>query len=214
MQMLLGKKIGMTQVYNEQGSLLPVTVIQAGPCIVMQVKTVKTDGYNAVQLGYDEIKAVRRKKPEVGHSKKAGTTAKKYVKEMRLPNGEEPAYKIGDSITVSAFADIKTVDVTGVSKGKGFAGVMKRYRFGGMPGSHGTERKHRSAGSQSGHGTDRGHGGNIKKGKRMSGHMGNVRVTTKNHKVVLIDQEKNLLVVKGPVSGAAGSYVTVRSAKG
>jgi large subunit ribosomal protein L3 len=214
MQMLLGKKIGMTQVYNEQGSLLPVTVIQAGPCVVMQVKTVKTDGYNAVQLGYDETKASRRKKPEVGHSKKAGTTAKKYVKEMRLPNGEEPAYKVGDSITVLAFADTKTVDVTGVSKGKGFAGVMKRYRFGGMPGSHGTERKHRSAGSQSGHGTDRGHGGNIKKGKRMSGHMGNVRVTTKNHKVVLIDQEKNLLVVKGPVSGAAGSYVTVRSAKG
>jgi large subunit ribosomal protein L3 len=214
MQMLLGKKIGMTQVYNEQGSLLPVTVIQAGPCVVMQVKTVKTDGYNAVQLGYDEVKASRRKKPEVGHSQKAGTTAKKYVKEMRLPNGEEPAYKVGDSITVLAFADIKTVDVTGVSKGKGFAGVMKRYRFGGMPGSHGTERKHRSAGSQSGHGTDRGHGGNIKKGKRMSGHMGNVRVTTKNHKVVLIDQEKNLLVVKGPVSGAAGSYVTVRSAKG
>ncbi len=214
MQMLLGKKIGMTQVYNEQGSLLPVTVIQAGPCIVMQVKTVKTDGYNAVQLGYDEIKAVRRKKPEVGHSQKAGTTAKKYVKEMRLPDGEEPAYKVGDSITVSAFADIKTVDVTGVSKGKGFAGVMKRYRFGGMPGSHGTERKHRSPGSQSGHGTDRGHGGNIKKGKKMSGHMGNVRVTTKNHKVVLIDQEKNLLVVKGSVSGAAGSYVTVRSAKG
>jgi len=214
MQMLLGKKIGMTQVYNEQGSLLPVTVIQAGPCIVMQVKTVKIDGYNAVQLGYDEIKAIRRKKPEVGHSKKAGTTPKKYVKEMRLPGGEEPAYKVGDSITVSAFADIKAVDVTGVSKGKGFAGVMKRYRFGGMPGSHGTERKHRSAGSQSGHGTDRGHGGNIKKGKRMSGHMGNVRVTTKNHKVVSIDQEKNLLVVKGPVSGAAGSYVTVRSAKG
>lgn len=214
MQMLLGKKVGMTQVYDEQGRLLPVTVIQAGPCIVMQVKTVKIDGYNAVQLGYDEIKAIRRKKPEVGHSKKAGTTPKKYVKEMRLPGGEEPAYKVGDSITVSTFADIKAVDVTGVSKGKGFAGVMKRYRFGGMPGSHGTERKHRSAGSQSGHGTDRGHGGNIKKGKRMSGHMGNVRVTTKNHKVVLIDQEKNLLVVKGPVSGAAGSYVTVRSAKG
>ena len=212
--MLLGKKIGMTQVYDEQGRLLPVTVIQAGPCTVMQVKTVKTDGYNAVQLGYDEIKPVRRKKPELGHAKKADTTPKKYIKEMRLPNSEEPKYKVGDSITVSAFADIETVDVTGTSKGKGFAGVMKRYRFGGMPGSHGTERKHRSPGSQSGHGTDRGHGGNIKKGKRMSGHMGNVRVTTKNHKVVLVDQEKNLLVVKGPVSGAAGSYVTVHDAKG
>jgi large subunit ribosomal protein L3 len=214
MQMLLGKKVGITQVYDEQGRLLPVTVIQAGPCIVMQVKTVKTDGYNAVQLGYDDKKAIRRKKPELGHAKKAGATVKKYIREMRLPEGEEPKYKVGDSITVSTFADIKTVDVTGVSKGKGFAGVMKRYRFGGMPGSHGTERKHRSPGSQSGHGTDRGHGGNIKKGKRMSGHMGNRRVTTKNHKVVSIDQERNLLVVKGPVSGASGGYVTVRSAKG
>ena len=214
MMMLLGKKIGMTQVYDESGKLLPVTVIQAGPCAVTQVKTIKSDGYNAIQLGYDDVKSSRRKQSEIGHTKKAETSPKRFTKEMRLPKETEPKYKAGDSLTVSVFADVKTVDVIGTSKGKGFTGPMKRYGFGGMPASHGTERKHRSPGSQSGHGTDRGHGGNIKKGKKMGGHLGNSRITVKNHKLVSVNEEKHLLVVKGSVPGPAGGYVIVRSSKG
>lgn len=213
MAMLLGKKIGMTQVYDESGKLLPVTVIQAGPCTVMQVKMTKTDGYNAVQLGFDGIKPSRRKNSQIGHSKKAKTEPKKFVREMRLPNEVKPEYKIGDSITVRVFAENEYVDVLGTSKGKGFTGVMKRYGFGGFPASHGTERKHRAAGSIASFGTDSGHGGNIKKGKRMAGHMGNCKVTAKNHRLVAIDEKKNLLVVKGSVPGPAGGYCVVRSAQ-
>jgi large subunit ribosomal protein L3 len=211
--MLLGKKIGITQIYDEAGRLLPATVIHAGPCAVIQVKTVKTDGYNAVQLGYEDVKPSRRKKPQIEHAKKANSVPKRFVKEMRLPNDTEPQYKLGDSITVSVFAESKIVDVIGTSKGKGFQGVMKRHHFGGMPGSHGTERKHRSPGSIASHGTDRGHGGNIKKGKKMSGHMGHVRITVKNHGLISIDQEKNLLVIKGSVPGPDGGYVIIQSAK-
>ena len=211
--MLLGKKIGMTQVYDEQERLLPVTVIQAGPCIITQVKTVETDGYNAVQLGFDDVKASRKKKPAIGHAEKAKTTPKRFVREMRLANDAKTEFNLGDSMTVSVFADTKFVDVIGTSKGKGTAGVMKRYHFGGMPASHGTERKHRSPGSQAGYGTDRGHGGDIKKGKRMGGHMGAERVTVKTHRLVSVDQENNLLVIKGSVPGAAGGYVIVRTTK-
>lgn len=213
MAMLLGKKVGMTQVYDDAGKRSPVTVIQAGPCAVMQVKTVETDGYNAVQLGYDDVKPSQRKKPQTGHSEKAGATAKKFVKEMRLPSGVEPECKAGDSITVSVFAENEYVDVVATSKGKGFAGVMKRHGFGGFPGSHGTERKHRAPGSISSFASDAGHGGNLKKGKKMAGHMGCRQVTTKNHRLMMIDEEKNLLVVKGPVPGPADGYCIVRSAK-
>jgi large subunit ribosomal protein L3 len=213
MAMLLGKKVGMTQVYDESGKLLPVTVIQAGPCVVMQVKTAETDGYNAVQLGFDDVKPSRRKNPQVGHTQKANTTPKKFVKEMRLPEEVETEYKVGDSITVSVFAENKFVDVVGTSKGKGFAGVMKRHGFGGFPASHGTERKHRAPGSISSYASDAGHGGSPKKGKKMPGHMGNRRVTAKNHRLIEIDEEKNLLVVKGAVPGPAGCYCWVRSAK-
>ncbi|MHC4532307.1 MAG: 50S ribosomal protein L3 [Planctomycetota bacterium] len=211
--MLLGKKVGMTQVYDETGELLPVTVIQVGPCSVMQVKTVHTDGYNAVQLGYDDVKTSRRKNPQIGHAQKADAVPKRFVREMRLSNDVEPEYKVGDSVTVSAFAEDKYVDVMGTNKGKGFAGVMKRHGFHGFPASHGTERKHRAPGSISSFASDAGHGGSPKKGKKMAGHMGNRRVTTKNHGLVAIDEEKNLLVVKGPVPGPAGGYVVVRSAK-
>ena len=213
MAMLLGKKVGMTQVYDESGKLLPVTVIQAGPCVVMQVKTAETDGYNAIQLGFDDIKPSRRKNPQVGHANKANTTPKRFVKEMRMPDETEPEYKVGDAITVSVFADDKFVDVVGTSKGKGFAGVMKRHGFGGFPGSHGTERKHRAPGSISSFASDAGHGGSPKRGKRMAGHMGHRRVTTKNHRLVSIDEERNLLVVKGAMPGPAGCYCWVRSAK-
>jgi large subunit ribosomal protein L3 len=213
MAMLLGKKVGMTQVYDESGKLLPVTVIQAGPCVVMQVKTTETDGYNAVQLGFDDVKPSRRKNPQVGHAQKANTAPKKFIREMRLPEEAEPSYKFGDSITVSVFAENKSVDVVGTSKGKGFAGVMKRHGFAGFPASHGTERKHRAPGSISSFASDAGHGGKPKRGKKMAGHMGNRRVTTKNHRVVAIDEEKNLIVVKGAVPGPAGGYCLVRSAK-
>lgn len=213
MAILLGKKVGMTQVYNESGELVPVSVIQAGPCVVMQVKNTETDGYNAIQLGFDNVKPIRRKKPQVGHSEKAKTVPRKFVREMRLPEDAEHQYKAGDSVTVDVFSEDKSVDVIGTSKGKGFAGVMKRHSFGGFPASHGTERRHRAPGSQAGYGTDRGHGGNIKKGKRMAGHMGNCRITTKNHDLVAIDKENNLLIVKGSVPGPAGNYCIIRSAK-
>ncbi len=213
MAMLLGKKIGMTQIYDEADKLLPVTVIQAGPCTVMQVKTADTDGYNAVQLGYDDVKESRRKDPQIGHAKKANSVPKRFVKEMRLPDDTEPEYKVGDSLTVSVFEKDKFVDIVGTSKGKGFAGVMKRYGFHGMSASHGTERKHRGPGSIASHGTDRGHGGNLHKGKRMAGHLGSRRATEKNHSLVVIDEEKNVLVVRGCVPGSSGSYVIVRSAK-
>jgi large subunit ribosomal protein L3 len=213
MAMLLGKKVGMTQVYDESGKLLPVTVIQAGPCVVMQVKTTETDGYNAIQLGFDDVKSSRRNNPQVGHAQKADAKPKKFVKEMRLPDDVEPEYKVGESITVSVFEEDKTVDVVGTSKGKGFAGVMKRHGFSGFPASHGTERKHRAPGSISSFASNAGGAGGPKKGKRMAGHMGNRRVTTKNHRLVSIDKEKNLLIVKGAVPGPASGYCLVRSAK-
>jgi large subunit ribosomal protein L3 len=191
--------------------MTPVTVIQAGPCTVMQVKTPETDGYTALQLGLDDVKASRIKKPQEGHAKKANTASKRCIREWRLANGEEADYNAGDVINVTAFADIKIVDVIGTSKGKGYAGVMKRHGFGGFPASHGTERKHRAPGSISSHASDAGHGGNVKKGKRMSGRMGGARVTTKHHKLVLIDEEKNLLVIKGAVPGPSGGYVEIRS---
>jgi len=213
MAILLGKKVGMTQVYNELGKLVPVSVIQAGPCVVMQVKSTETDGYNAIQLGFDEVKPVRRKNPEIGHAKKANAEPKKFIKEMRLADDVEKEYKAGESVTVTVFSEDKFVDVIGTSKGKGFAGVMKRHGFGGFPASHGTERKHRAPGSIASFASDAGHGPGPKRGKKMAGHMGNCRVTTKNHDLVEIDEEKNLLIVKGSIPGPAGGYCIIRSAK-
>jgi len=212
MNMLLGKKVGMTRVYDESGQLIPVTVIQAGPCTITQVKTVEADGYDAIQIGFDDTKPSRQKQPQVGHTAKAGTTPKMFVRECRLAGGDAE-YKAGDSLTVSVFADTKYVDVTGTSKGKGYAGVMKRHGFGGFPASHGTERKHRAPGSIASFASNAGTGGHPKKGKRMSGHMGHERVTSKNHSLVSIDEEKNLIVVKGAVPGPAGGYCIVRTAK-
>jgi large subunit ribosomal protein L3 len=209
MAKLLGKKIGMTQVYDESGKMIPVTVILAGPCKVMQVKTQDTDGYSAVQLGYDDVKASRIKKPAEGHAKKSETGPKRFVRELRLLNDKAIECEVGDDVTVEAFADIKYVDVVGVSKGKGYAGVMKRHGFGGFPASHGCERKHRAPGSISSVASDAGNGGNLKKGKRMAGRMGGDRVTTRNHKLVSIDTEKNLIIVKGAIAGASGGYVEV-----
>jgi large subunit ribosomal protein L3 len=181
--------------------------------MVMQVKTAETDGYNAVQLGFDEIKPARRKHPQIGHAKKADTTPKRFIKEMRLTEGSEQQYEVGNSVTVSVFAEEEFVDVVGTSKGKGFAGVMKRHGFGGFPASHGTERKHRAPGSIASYSSDAGHGAGPKKGKKMAGHLGNCRVTVKNHRLVEVDEKKNLLIVKGSVPGPAGGYCIVRSAK-
>lgn len=213
MAMLLGKKVGMTQIYDESGKMHPVTVIQAGPCAVLQVKSSESDGYNAVQLGFEDVKSSRRKQPQVGHSKKSNTVPKKFVREMRLGDDVESEYEVGSFLTVSVFTDTKYVDVIGTSKGKGYAGVMKRHGFHGFPASHGTERKHRAPGSISSFASDAGHGGNLKKGKKMAGRMGNNRVTAKNHSLVTIDEDRNLLVVKGNVPGPAGGYVIVRSSK-
>ena len=209
---LLGKKIGMTQVYDEAGKIVSVTVLQVGPCTITQLKTVETDGYDAVQLGFDDVKESRRKKPAVGHVKKAKTVPKRFVKEFRLDK-PQAGYNTGDKITVENFVEIKSVDITGTSKGKGFAGTMKRHGFGGFPASHGTERKHRAPGSISSFASDAGGGGNLKKGKKMAGQMGNVKATSRNHRVVSIDNEKNLLVIKGAVAGPSGGYVTVRMSK-
>jgi len=210
---LLARKIGMTRVFDEAGKSIPVTVLQAGPCTVQQVKTAETDGYEAVQLGFEDIKPHRSTKPLIGHAAKAGTGPKRFSREVRLPapTDREP----GDVLTVDLFVEppVAFVDVTGLTKGRGFAGVMKRYGFGGQPASHGTERKHRSPGSIASHGTDRGHGGDIKKGKRMAGHMGHVRRTIRSQRLIRVDAERGLLLVEGGVPGPAGGVVMVRKAK-
>ena len=208
---LLGKKIGMTQVYDDQGVLHPVTVVQAGPCNVLQVKTDETDGYNAVQVGFADVKFHRATKPAIGHAKKAGVKPQKFVREIRTDAVEDVS--AGQQVTVDIFDEISHVDVIGVSKGKGFAGVMKRYRFGGQQATHGVERKHRSAGSIASHSTNAGTGPKIKKGKRMSGHMGSDVCTSRNHKLISVDKENNLLLIKGSVPGPNGGFVHVRVSK-
>jgi len=206
---ILGKKVGMTRVYDEAGTVVAVTVIQAGPCTVLQVKTAETDGYEALQLGYDDAKPSRHKKPDSGHAAKAGTSPKKFVREIRLAGPGEQ--QIGDEVTVEAFKEIKYVDVLGSTKGKGFAGVMKRHGFKGMPASHGTERKHRAPGSISMMpGAD---GRSIKKGKKMAGHMGCALYTARNHQLVGVDAENHLLFVKGAVPGPNNGYVVVAQAR-
>jgi large subunit ribosomal protein L3 len=209
---ILGKKVGMTQVYDDKGVIHPVTVVQAGPCNVLQIKTADNDGYEAVQIGFLDVKAHRATRPQIAHAAKAGAKPKAYVREVRV-NGNGGEFTLGQAITVEIFDGIPFVDVIGISKGKGTAGVMKRHHFGGQCASHGTERKHRSPGSQSAHATNRGWGGNIKKGKRMGGHMGVDQVTSRNHKLVGIDKENHLLLIQGSVPGANGGFVFVRKSK-
>jgi large subunit ribosomal protein L3 len=209
---ILGKKIGMTQVYDERGVLHPVTVVQAGPCTVLQVKTDDTDGYNAVQLGFEDMRAHRAGKPMVGHAAKAKSKPKRFIKEVRL--AEAPAdISLGQQVTVDEFAEVVFVDVIGTTKGKGFAGVMKRHNFSGLSASHGVERKHRSPGSIGSHSSNAGLAGRIRKGKKMSGHMGDVRCTSRNHRLVGIEKENNLLLIQGSVPGANGGFVYIRVSK-
>ena len=209
--MLLGKKVGMTKMYDEGGKSIPVTLIQAGPCSVMQVKTEETDGYDAVQIGYDDVKDSRRKKPAVGHAAKAETAPKYFVREDRLASPAE--VELGQQLTVEIFEEITFVDVIGTSKGKGTAGVMKRHNFKGMDASHGCERKHRHPGGIGSNSGSAGTGRGIRKGKKMAGHMGHERCTTRNLKVMGIDTENNLIIVKGPIVGPNNGYVMVKKAK-
>lgn len=203
---ILGKKLGMTQAFDPEGNAVPVTLIEAGPCRVLQVKTEDTDGYSAVQLGFDPKKPSRIKRPEAGHAKKAGAEPMMFVREIRTDDGDA-AIEPGAEVGVDIFDGVELVDITGTSKGKGFAGVMKRWDFGGQPASHGTERKHRSPGSiGSGSLPDKG----ILPGKKMAGHMGHVRRTVQRLAVVSVDREKNLLAVKGSVPGPKGGYLIVR----
>jgi len=209
---ILGRKIGMTQVYDADGTLHPVTVVQAGPCSVTQIKTSETDGYNAVQIAFEDVKPHRTTAPLIAHAAKAGVAPKKFMREIRVKE-LAPEVKPGLTYSVEAFDGVIYVDVIGTSKGKGFAGVMKRHLFAGLPASHGTERKHRSPGTISANATNRGWGGDIKRGMRMAGHMGDERCTNRNLKLIKVDKENNLLLIKGTVPGANGGFVYVRVSK-
>jgi large subunit ribosomal protein L3 len=202
---ILGRKLGMTQVWSEDDRLLPVTVIEAGPCVVTQVKTLKRDGYRAVQIGFGDIKESKVNKPMAGHFAKAKVEAKKFLAEIRLAENDD--MKIGQTITVDVFEGAKHVHVTGTSKGKGFAGVMKRHNFKGGPGGHGSH-FHRAPGSIGQCATP----SRVFKGMKLPGHMGSETVTVKNLDVVKIDAEQNLLIVKGAVPGAKGALLTIRMA--
>jgi large subunit ribosomal protein L3 len=203
---IIGKKIGMTQVFRPDGQVVPVTVLKAGPCVVVQRKTPTTDGYDAVQLGLVEF-AKKLNKPAAGHVKKAGADGVKYLREFRLkPGMGDP--KPGDKVLVDQFQLAQKVDITGVSKGRGFAGNVKRHHFGGGDGTHGSmfHRAPGSIGSSS-------YPSRVYPGMRMAGHMGDDQVTVRNLEVVDIDLEDNLLLVKGAVPGPNGGYVIVRQAK-
>ena len=202
---LYGKKVGMTQVWTEDDRVVAVTVIQAEPNKVCQVKTTETDGYEAVQLGFGAIKAKKVNKPMAGHFAKQGVEPTRYLREVRVENASE--YKPGDEQTVAAFADVKKVDVTGVSKGKGFQGVIRRHGFGGGPGGHGSH-FHRAPGSIGMCATP----SRVLKGMRMAGHMGCDTVTVKNLDIVRIDEDQNLILVKGAVPGGKNALVRVRMA--
>lgn len=206
---LLGTKVGMTRVFDDAGVSVPVTVIKVGPCVVTQVKSEKTDGYNAVQIGFGEMKARNSTIPMIAHDGKAGSGPLRHHREFRVDAKDLENYTPGQTLTVEALEGLKFVDVIGTSKGKGFAGVMKRHHFKGMCASHGTERKHRSPGSIGGRATDRGRG-NQKAGIRMPGHMGDERVTIRSLPVVRIDKDKGLVLIQGSVPGANTGLIEVR----
>lgn len=209
---LLGRKVGMTRIYTEAGKQVPVTVIEAGPCFVSQIKNIESDGYAAVQIAFEDIKPRRSTMPLIAHDHKAGVGPKRFHREFRVTVEELANYQLGQELTVEAIAEVKFVDVIATSKGKGFAGVMKRWNFKGQPATHGTERKHRSPGSIGSHGNERGGTGGPKKGKKMSGQMGNERVTIRSLDVIAIDKEKNLILVKGPVPGPKDGLLVIRPA--
>ncbi|NMO56535.1 50S ribosomal protein L3 [Actinoplanes sp. TBRC 11911] len=202
---ILGAKLGMTQVWDNN-KVVPVTVVQAGPCVVTQVRTDDKDGYAAVQLAYGAIDPRKVNKPEGGHFAKAGVSPRRHVVELRTTDAG--AYELGQEVTVEAFEAGTVVDVTGKTKGKGYAGVMKRHGFHGLKSSHGVERKHRSPGSIGACATP----GRVFKGVRMAGRMGSNRFTVQNLAVQAVDTENNLLLIKGAVPGPKGALILVRTA--
>ena len=206
MKGLLGEKLGMTQVFDENNRIVPVTVVQAGPCVVTQVRSAEVDGYSAVQIGYGAIDPRRVNKPESGHFAKAGVTPRRVTVELRTDDAGD--YSLGQELTAEVFAAGQRVDVTATSKGKGFAGVMKRHGFAGLGAGHGTQRKHRSPGSIGACATP----GRVFKGLRMAGRMGGVRTTTQGLTVHGVDAEKGLLLLQGAVPGPKGALVLVRTA--
>lgn len=200
---ILGKKLGMTQVFTADGTVVPVTVIQAGPCVVLQKKDVENDGYEAIQLGFDDKKLNNAIKPELGHAKKAGAAPKRYIKEFRGVQLTE--YEVGQEIKADFFSEGEFVDVTGISKGKGFQGTIKRWGQSTGPMSHGS-RYHRGPGSMGSIQANR-----VPKGKRLPGHMGSETITLQNLQVVKVDTDRNVLLVKGSIPGAKNSYVSIKS---
>ncbi len=203
MKSILGKKIGMTQIFGENGQLIPVTVIEAGPMIVTQVKSVETDGYNAIQVGYVDMKEHKVNQPMKGHLDKANAGYKKYLREFRVEDAA--AYELGSEIKVDIFKENDKIDVFGTSKGKGTQGAIVRYNYGRGPESHGSK-SHRVAGARSASA----YPGRVFKGRKGSGKMGNERVTVQNLQVVRVDADKNLILVKGAVPGPKGGLVTLR----
>lgn len=206
MKGMIGKKVGMTQVFDEQGTVIPVTVIQAGPCFVTQVRLADRDGYVAVQLGYGETKPKRLTKGQLGHLQKADLPALRHLREFRMPQGTDTAVEEGQEIKVDVFEKGELIDVIGVSKGRGFAGTIKRHGFHRGPKTHGQSDRMRSPGSIGMCAAP----GRTLKGKRMSGRMGNDRVTIQNLELVVVDAEKNLLAVKGSIPGAKDSIVMIK----
>ncbi|WP_017573377.1 50S ribosomal protein L3 [Nocardiopsis halotolerans] len=203
---VLGEKLGMTQVFDDAGKMVPVTVLKAGPCVVSRIRTPDTDGYSAIQLGYGQINPRKVNKPLGDYLRKHDLTPRRHYVEVRTTDASE--YTLGQEVSADAFEDGQLVDVTGKSKGKGFAGVMKRHGFRGLSATHGTQRKHRSPGSIGGCATP----GRVFKGMRMAGRMGNVRKTVQNLTVHSVDAEKGLILVKGAVPGPNGGLVLVRTA--
>ena len=209
---LMGQKLGMTRVYNDAGVSVPVTIIHVAPHTVTQVKNADTDGYSAVQLGTGDIKPRNSTMPLIGHDAKAGAAPQRFHFETRLEDGAESDFELGQTLDVSSFDEVKFVDVIGTSKGKGFAGGMKRWGFKGQLASHGVERKHRSPGSIGGHANNAGKAGRIKKGKKMAGQHGNKQITVRSLDVVKSDPENGIILVKGPVPGPNKGWVEVRPA--
>ncbi len=203
---LIGRKVGMTQLFEADGVVLPITVLKAGPCVVSQVKTVETDGYEAVQLGFVDAAPTKENKPSTGHFKKAGVPPTRVRREVALKGGGEPV-KAGDQVSVAIFADGERVDVIGTSRGKGFQGVVKRHHFAGGRATHGSM-FHRAPGSIGASSFP----SRVVKGMRMGGHMGADRVTVRNMRVVRVDAENNLLLVEGAVPGGPNSVVVIRKA--
>ena len=203
---LLGSKLGMTQLWDDNNRVVPVTVIQAGPCVVTQVRTPEKDGYSAVQLGFGAVKAKSVNKPTAGHFEAAGVTPRKHLVELRTADASE--YTLGQEVTVDTFAAGDVIDVTGVSKGKGTAGVMKRHGFSGLGAAHGVHRKHRSPGSIGQSSTP----SRVFKGMKMAGRMGVDKVTVQNLTIHAVDAERGLILVKGSVPGPKGALVVLRTA--